>query len=136
MRGRHDKDRRCEVPAANGSRPVARGRLCSRKVSELFCPGEWICRRGDYRRATLHRLLLFGSLLSERNPPVLLCEGMMKKTQVCDHCGGRFGMVTYRWWGSKFCRRICRDAYLREVALGRDRICSHGFLRGRWFSHG
>jgi hypothetical protein len=46
-------------------------------------------------------------------------------------------MVTYRWWGSKFCRRICKDAYLREVALGRDRvICSYGFLRGRWFGHG
>jgi hypothetical protein len=23
------------------------------------------------------------------------------KHQVCDHCGGRFGMVTHRWWGNK-----------------------------------
>jgi hypothetical protein len=44
-------------------------------------------------------------------------------------------MVTYRWWGSKFCRRICKEAYLREVALSRDGIlCPYGFLRERWFS--
>jgi hypothetical protein len=46
----------------------------------------------------------------------------MKQHQACDHCGGHFGMVTHRWWGSKFCRRTCRDAYRREVALGRDRL--------------
>jgi hypothetical protein len=48
------------------------------------------------------------------------------KHQVCDRCGGRFGMVTHRWWGSKFCKRTCKDAYLREVALDRDTI-------RRWF---
>jgi hypothetical protein len=48
------------------------------------------------------------------------------KHQVCDHCGGRFGMVTHRWWGSKFCKRTCKDAYLREITLDRDTI-------GRWF---
>jgi hypothetical protein len=42
--------------------------------------------------------------------------------QACDHCGGHFGMVTHRWWGSKFCRRTCKDAYLREVALGLGRL--------------
>jgi transposase InsO family protein len=26
------------------------------------------------------------------------------KHQVCNHCGGRFGMVTHRWWGNKFCK--------------------------------
>jgi hypothetical protein len=36
------------------------------------------------------------------------------KHQVCDHCGGRFGMVTHRWWGDKFCKRRCKNAYLRE----------------------
>jgi hypothetical protein len=44
------------------------------------------------------------------------------KHQVCDRCGGRFGMVTHRWWGSKFCKRTCKDAYLREVTLDRDTI--------------
>jgi hypothetical protein len=48
------------------------------------------------------------------------------KHQVCDRCGGRFGMVTHRWWGSKFCKRTCKDAYLREVTLDRDTI-------RRWF---
>jgi hypothetical protein len=38
----------------------------------------------------------------------------MRQRQACDHCAGRFGMVTYRWWGSKFCTRACKDAYLRE----------------------
>jgi len=46
----------------------------------------------------------------------------MKQHQACDHCGGRFGMVTHRWWGNRFCRRTCKDAYLHEVALGRDRL--------------
>ena len=39
--------------------------------------------------------------------------------QVCDYCGGRFGMVTHRWWGNKFCKAVCKDAYLREVNFGR-----------------
>ena len=37
------------------------------------------------------------------------------KRQVCDRCGGRFGMITHRWWGNKFCKRTCKDAYLREL---------------------
>src|SRR5262249_30264044 len=45
MRGRHDNHQRLEVPATNGSRPIADGRLCRGKVSELFHTGEWICRR-------------------------------------------------------------------------------------------
>ena len=47
-----------------GSRPLAGGRLCGGKVSELFRTGEWICRRGDRWREVLDRLLLFGWLLS------------------------------------------------------------------------
>jgi hypothetical protein len=59
--------------------------------------------------------------------PQLACEGVrrappVRKHQVCDRCGGRFGMVTHRWWGNKFCKRTCKDAYLREVMLGRDAI--------------
>jgi len=68
----------------------------------------------------------------QRDPIELLCEDVMRqsqvcKHQVCDHCGGRFGMVTHRWWGNKFCKRTCKDAYLREVTLDRDII-------RRWFS--
>jgi hypothetical protein len=36
------------------------------------------------------------------------------KHQVCDYCSGRFGMVTHRWWGNKFCKRTCKNAYLHE----------------------
>jgi hypothetical protein len=68
---------------------------------------------------------------SQRDPIEPLYEGVMRqpqvcKHQVCDRCGGRFGMVTHRWWGSKFCRRTCKDAHLREVTLDRDTI-------RRWF---
>ena len=45
-----------------------------------------------------------------------------QKRQVCAHCGGRFGLVTHRWWRNKFCKRTCRDNYIREVALDRDAI--------------
>jgi hypothetical protein len=37
--------------------------------------------------------------------------------QRCDHCGGPFGLVTHRWWGSKFCKRSCKDAHIREIML-------------------
>src|SRR5439155_16145727 len=57
------------------------------------------------------------------------------KHQVCDHCGGRFGMVTHRWWGNKFCKRTCKGAYLRELALGRDKIRSrYAFFPGGWLT--
>src|SRR6266487_2976713 len=119
MRGRHDNHRRFEVPAANGSRPIVGGRLRGDKVSELFRTGEWIRRRSNCRREMFDRLLLFGWLLSQRDPIELSCEGVMRRSQVCkhqvcDHCGGRFGMVTHRWWGNKFCKRACKNAHRRE----------------------
>jgi hypothetical protein len=40
----------------------------------------------------------------------------MRQPKVCDHCGGRFGMVTYRWRGSKFCKRKCKDVYRAKPA--------------------
>ncbi|SRR6266550_1173041 len=131
MRERHDNHRRFEVPAANGSRPIAGGQLYGGKVSVLFRTGEWICRRSNRCGKIFDRLLLFGWPLSQRDSIELLCEGVMRqpqvcKHQVCDHCGGRFGMVTHRWWGNKFCKRACKDAYLREVTLDRDTI-------RRWF---
>jgi hypothetical protein len=57
--------------------------------------------------------------------------GRARAVNACDHCGGRFGMVTYRWWGSKFCKKTCKAAFLRELGLSRDEICRwFGFLRG------
>jgi hypothetical protein len=49
-------------------------------------------------------------------------RAVRRPRQVCDHCGGPFGMVTHRWWGSKFCKRRCKDAYLREIMLDRDTV--------------
>jgi len=37
-----------------------------------------------------------------------------RKHQVCDHCGGRFGLVTHRWWGNKFCKKVAR---FRAISL-------------------
>jgi len=58
-------------------------------------------------------------MLSQRDPIERSCDGVMRrarvcKHQVCDYCGGRFGMVTHRWWGNKFCKRTCKNAYIRE----------------------
>src|SRR5262249_348518 len=47
---------------------------------------------------------------------------VMRLRQVCDHCGGPFGMVTHRSWGGKFCKRRCKDAFLREIMLGRGTV--------------
>jgi hypothetical protein len=58
--------------------------------------------RGHHDK-TLHRPLLSGCLHPRRNP-LQLCEGVMRQPQVCDHCGGRFGMVTHRWWGNRSAR--------------------------------
>jgi hypothetical protein len=49
-------------------------------------------------------------------------RGAVRPRQACDHCGGPFGMVTHRWWGSKFCKRRCKDAHIREIMLDRDTL--------------
>ena len=46
---------------------------------------------------------------------------MRLKHQGCDQCGGRFGLVTHRWWGNKFCKRACKAAYIRNVGFARYR---------------
>ena len=66
--------------------------------------------------------------------PAVCCGPVDRQTracrrQVCDLCGGPFGMVTYRWWGSKFCKKRCKETYVGGVAIGRDSI-------RRWLSVG
>jgi hypothetical protein len=39
-------------------------------------------------------------------------------------------MVTQRWWGSKFCKRRCKEAYLREIMLDRNMVHSWRGLLG------
>ena len=123
MRWRHDHRRSFKLSVANASRLVASDPLCGSKLSKHVRADEWIRGRSNDRGRNPDRLLLLlGRLLPQRNSRVLLWESMMKHRQICDHCGGRFGMVTYRWWGNRFCKRMCKAAYLREIALSRNTI--------------
>jgi hypothetical protein len=49
-------------------------------------------------------------------------EPQILKLKVCDRCGGRFGLVTHRWWGHKFCKRACKETHVRDVRFGRELI--------------
>jgi hypothetical protein len=40
----------------------------------------------------------------------------------CAHCGGKFGLVRYKWYSRQFCRKRCREAYLDKLAADRDRL--------------
>jgi hypothetical protein len=60
--------------------------------------------------------------MSSRENASAPARGVMRSRQVCAHCGGPFGMVTHRWWGSKFCKHRCKDAYVREIMLDRETI--------------
>ena len=40
-------------------------------------------------------------------------SGRLRAANACDHCSGRFGMVTHRCWGSKFCKKTCKASFLR-----------------------
>jgi hypothetical protein len=80
-------------------------------------------------RDTITRHLAADSILVDKSVGSIR-QGRAGVVNACDHCGGRFGMVTYRWWGSKFCKRKCKEAFLRELGLGLDGMC-------RWFGlHG
>jgi hypothetical protein len=57
-------------------------------------------------------------------------QGRAGVVNACDHCGGRFGVVTYRCWGNKFCKRRCKDAFLRELGLVDEICCWFSLLRG------
>jgi hypothetical protein len=57
----------------------------------------------------------------------------MRKHLICNHCGGRFGTVTHRWCGNKFCGRACKNAYLhknRHTLLGWVTLRFFTFARG------
>jgi hypothetical protein len=57
----------------------------------------------------------------------------MRKHLICNHCGGRFGTVTHRWCGNKFCGRACKNAYRhknRHTLLGWVTLRFFTFARG------
>jgi hypothetical protein len=33
----------------------------------------------------------------------------------CDICGGRFGLIIYRHFAHRFCRKRCKDLYLARL---------------------
>jgi hypothetical protein len=46
-------------------------------------------------------------------------------------------MVTHRWWGNKFCKRTCKNAYLREnhhTLSGWAIPRLFGFAGGAWLA--
>jgi hypothetical protein len=101
----------------------------------------WLLARADNAALLLQSAMLRQSLRARRPSTRIGNRGMERDSQenvmrvqhaqerqVCDHCGGRFGLVTHCWWGNKFCKRACRDNHIREVALDRDAIG-----RGLWF---
>ena len=58
---------------------------------------------------------------TRHDPQYVVRERRVRHPRRCDQCEGRFGLVTHRWLRAKFCKRACKDAYLRELALGRDK---------------
>jgi hypothetical protein len=116
--------------------------MSNAEVSAEYCQPAFVARNlamsascPDTKAYLLELEQLWLSPSSQARALELLCEDRMRQPQICDHCGGRFGsMLTHRWWGNKFCKSTCKDAYLRELALGRDKICRwYGFLRGERF---
>ena len=33
----------------------------------------------------------------------------------CDECGGRFGLIVYRHFARRFCRKRCKELYLARL---------------------
>src|SRR5262245_34624080 len=98
---------------------------------------KWLFARADNTVLVLQSAVLLRSLRAHRPSTRTGNQGIVggsqedvmsiqhtQKRQRCDRCGGRFGLVTHRWWGNKFCKRTCRDNYIRD----RDAIC-----RWLWF---
>jgi hypothetical protein len=51
---------------------------------------------------------------------------MTKSENRCANCGGKFGLVSYNYWGLRFCRKACKNNHL--VRAARD----HALMR-KWF---
>jgi hypothetical protein len=47
----------------------------------------------------------------------------------CDFCSGRFGLVSYRFFGKRFCRKRCRRDYVAaQLQKMRSKIVSRGVV--------
>jgi hypothetical protein len=45
----------------------------------------------------------------------------------CDECGGRFGLIVYRYFARRFCKRRCKERYLARLRE-RTQAPSHRWL--------
>ena len=128
-------------PASNSSRQRLNIRHVHRDAFRLLQPA---CL-GRFRRTTTMGISFFsprqtgfsktptarkrhGVAESNRCSGAVGRGGRLRAANACDHCGGRFGMVTHRCWGSKFCKKTCKASYLREF-WGNEICRCFGFVR-------
>ena len=48
----------------------------------------------------------------------------------CDECGGPFGLIVYRHFARRFCKKYCKDRYLARL---RQRAAQAP--KDRWFAY-
>ena len=39
----------------------------------------------------------------------------------CSFCSGRFGLIRHHHWDAQFCRKSCKEAYLKKIAEDREK---------------
>jgi len=47
---------------------------------------------------------------------------MRRSENHCANCGGKFGLVSYRHWSLRFCRKACKDDFLAKTAKDHARM--------------
>ncbi len=45
---------------------------------------------------------------------------MSKPLYRCDHCAGKFGLVSHSHFGRRFCRKACKQKFAAKRARERD----------------
>jgi hypothetical protein len=56
---------------------------------------------------------------------------MRRSENCCANCGRKFGLVNYRHWGLRFCRKVCRHAFVARTAKEHLRMRKWFGLLGR-----
>ena len=49
----------------------------------------------------------------------------------CEECGGRFGLIVYRYFARRFCTKRCKALFLAQL---RQRAQGPG-AKDRWFAY-
>jgi hypothetical protein len=114
--------------------------MSNAEVSAEYCQPAFVARNlamsascPDTKAYLLELEQLWLSPSSQARALELLCEDRMRQPQICDHCGGRFGMVTHVGGATSSARKRVKthtSANLRSAEI----ICRwYGFLRGERF---